>query len=102
MTFLLDWVKQIFVICIFTGILLHLVPGEKYQMYIRFVCNVILTLVCIGPVINILTGEDVAINYMQKFSGYIEQEARKNAMNMDFSEKNSDINNMYEKAVIEL
>lgn len=100
MTYLLDWVKQIFVICIITGILMHLVPGEKYQQYIRFACSVIVTLVCIGPVINLLTGEGSTEAILKKFNYYIKQEEDKCDIDMGFMKDNRYSQSNYENAVI--
>lgn len=57
MSSFMAWVKQIFVISILSGLLIHILPSEKYQKYIRLICGVLLTVVCISPLITVL-GKD--------------------------------------------
>lgn len=57
MSSFMAWVKQIFVISILSGLLIHILPSEKYHKYIRLICGVLLTVVCISPLITVL-GKD--------------------------------------------
>lgn len=60
------WVKQIFVISIFSGLLIHIVPSEKYQKYIRFICGVLLTVICISPLITVFGKDKNSYNDVYK------------------------------------
>ena len=49
-----SWVKCIAVFYIFLTMLLHLVPTEKYQRYIRFFMGLLLIVMVISPVLSLL------------------------------------------------
>lgn len=57
MSSFMTWIKQIFVISILSGLLIHILPSEKYHKYIRLICGVLLTVICISPFITVL-GKD--------------------------------------------
>lgn len=56
MNWILTWVKQIFAISILSGILTYMAPSQKYQRYLKFICAVLLTIVCVNPVLSFLDG----------------------------------------------
>ncbi len=101
MAFLLDWVKQIFAICIFTGLLMHLVPGDKYRSYISFAGSVILILVCVSPVITLITGEDRLKDMLLDFNMHFQEESIKNYGGMGLLTDGEEEKNYYESLVIE-
>lgn len=101
MTFLLEWVKQIFTICVFTGILVHLVPGDKYQRYIKFTSSVLIILVCINPVTTLLAGEDNIKKSLDDFNRYINRHVERNYGNMGFLKDDLAGESYYEEAVVE-
>lgn len=54
------WAKKIFSVVIFSNLLMYFVPDEKYQRYIKFVCMMILTWICISPVFSFISGDNNA------------------------------------------
>ncbi len=100
MEWILNWVKKIFAICIFTGILMHLVPQDKYQQYIRFACSVILTLTCIGPVVSLINGDYNVDKALKNIEQMLEQEEKKSIMELDFLENSDKNQSVYESAVV--
>ena len=49
-----SWVKGIAVFYIFLTMLLHLVPTERYQRYIRFFMGLLLIVLVMSPVLSVL------------------------------------------------
>ncbi len=66
MSSFMTWVKQIFAISILSGLMIHIVPSEKYQKYIRFICGVLLTVVCISPLITVLGRDEKSYDDLYK------------------------------------
>ena len=63
----MEWVKQIFVTGIMTELILHLLPDKKYDMYVRLICGVILTMVCISPILSFFNNKNNIKNYINIF-----------------------------------
>ena len=68
MDIVLMWVKQIFAISVFSALLQHLMPQEKYKQYIKFVCATILTLICINPVLNLVLNDNIVLSEIDKIA----------------------------------
>ena len=41
------WGRQIFIVCIISNIFIRLVPSQKYEKYIKYICGIILLVICI-------------------------------------------------------
>ena len=63
----MEWVKQIFVTGIMTELILHLLPDKKYDKYVRLICGVILTMVCISPILSFFNNKNNIKNYINIF-----------------------------------
>ncbi len=48
------WCRQIFIVSILSNIVLHLVPSDKYEKYIKYICGIIMFAICVEPILNIL------------------------------------------------
>ena len=46
------WGRQIFIVCIISNIFIRLVPSQKYEKYIKYICGIILLVICITPVLE--------------------------------------------------
>lgn len=47
------WGRQIFIVCIISNIFIRLVPSQKYEKYIKYICGIILLVICITPVLEL-------------------------------------------------
>ena len=63
----MEWVKRIFVTGIMTELILHLLPDKKYDKYVRLICGVILTMVCISPILSFFNNKSNIKNYINIF-----------------------------------
>jgi len=63
----MEWIKQIFVTGIITELVLHLLPDKKYDKYVRLICGVILTMICISPILSFLNGKMNIKDYINVF-----------------------------------
>ena len=64
----LVWIKQVFVISVLSEIILHLLPNEKYESFVRLVCGILITSVCVSPLINLMSdkaGSYLDLEYFQ-------------------------------------
>ena len=64
----LAWIKQVFVISVLSEIILHLLPNEKYESFVRLVCGILMTSVCVSPLINLMSdkaGSYLDLEYFQ-------------------------------------
>lgn len=39
------WGRQIFIVCIISNIFIRLVPSQKYEKYIKYICGIILLVI---------------------------------------------------------
>lgn len=95
------WVKQIFVISILSGLLIHILPSEKYHKYIRLICGVLLTVICISPLLTVL-GKDKS-SYDDMYKAFVklgEIGELKNRLQFEETSK-KDLFKEYEAAVID-
>lgn len=63
----MEWIKQIFVTGIMTELILHLLPDKKYDKYVRLICGVILTMVCISPILSFFNHKNNIKDYIRAF-----------------------------------
>ena len=54
---LLDIIKNYFAISFILLVLSYMTPKEEYRKYISFLVGVIMTMLVLGPVINLFNGE---------------------------------------------
>lgn len=95
------WVKQIFVISILSGLLIHILPSEKYQKYIRLICGVLLTVVCISPLITVLGKDKNSYDDMYKsFVKFGEIGELKNRLKFE-EDSRKELFETYEAAVVD-
>lgn len=95
----IDWAKQIFVVCIFSEILINLVPAHKYREYVNFAATLLITIVCVNPLINLLTGSSSADELYDYFYGLAQIEELKNEINFDINEQEENSFEAYTKMV---
>lgn len=72
---ILAWIKQIFVISVLSEIILHLLPSEKYEGFVRLVCGIFITSVCLSPLIDFMSdraGGGLSIEYFENI-GQLEE-----------------------------
>lgn len=48
------WCRQIFIVSILSNIVLHLVPSDKYEKYVKYICGIVMVAICVEPILNIL------------------------------------------------
>lgn len=65
MEIIYNWVKNIVCFYIFMAVILHLLPRESYQKYVRFFSGILLTILVAAPVLSLFGKEEVL---MQKIS----------------------------------
>lgn len=97
----IDWAKQIFAICIFSEILINLVPTQKYQEYIKFVCTLLITLICITPLINFVMGSSADEKLYNYFSDMQEIEELKNELDFDINAQEDKSFEVYQEMVVQ-
>lgn len=101
MSSFMAWIKQIFVISILSGLLIHILPSEKYHKYIRLICGVLLTVICISPFITVLgKGKNSYNDLYKSFAELANIEEMKNKM--QFEEMSQEkLFKEYEAAVVD-
>lgn len=95
----MSWVKQIFAVSVFSALLLHLLPQEKYKEYVKLVCGVILTLVCVSPVINFVFGGEPVITGLDKLYNMQSVYELEKELDFDISRENESLVEIYVKSV---
>lgn len=58
MNHIIEWVKQIFILSVLSGLVIHLMPSGKYEQYVRFVCGIIIMAACLSPIIRLVNGQE--------------------------------------------
>lgn len=69
-----SWIKCLAIFYILLTMLLHLVPTEKYQRYVRFFMGLVLMVMLVTPVISLL---EKSRQLPDSFSGLYQQEEQK-------------------------
>lgn len=101
MSSFMAWIKQIFVISILSGLLIHILPSEKYHKYIRLICGVLLTVICISPLITVLGKDKNSYDDLYKSFAELGQiEELKNRLQFEETSQKK-LFKEYEAAVIE-
>lgn len=80
--------RQIFIVSILSNIVLHLVPSDKYDKYIKYICGIIMLAVCIEPILNILPS---SLSLSEIYANIIQTSNIKKLENeLKYQEANSD------------
>lgn len=61
------WGRQIFIVCIISNIFIRLVPSQKYEKYIKYICGIILLVICITPVLEFFNSSFSFSQIYEKF-----------------------------------
>ena len=61
------WGRQIFIVCIISNIFIRLVPSQKYEKYIKYICGIILLVICITPVLELFNSSFSFSQIYEKF-----------------------------------
>ena len=69
-----SWIKCLAIFYILLTMLLHLVPTEKYQRYVRFFMGLVLMVMLVTPVLSLL---EKSRQLPDSFSGLYQQEEQK-------------------------
>ena len=72
MGYIYSWVKNLVCFYILLTVVLHLLPKENYQKYVRFFSGMLLTILVISPILSLMGNEEVIrekINQAEFFQG---------------------------------
>ena len=61
------WGRQIFIVCIISNIFIRLVPSRKYEKYIKYICGIILLVICVTPVLKLFNSSFSFSQIYEKF-----------------------------------
>lgn len=61
------WGRQIFIVCIISNIFIRLVPSQKYEKYIKYICGIILLVICVTPVLKLFNSSFSFSQIYEKF-----------------------------------
>lgn len=56
---LYSWLRSLAYFMVFSTILLHMIPGQNYQKYIRFFTGLLLVILLIAPVMEFFSGNGI-------------------------------------------
>lgn len=59
MGYIYSWVKNLVCFYILLTVVLHLLPKENYQKYVRFFSGMLLTILVISPILSLMDNEEV-------------------------------------------
>ena len=72
MSYIYSWVKNLVCFYILLTVVLHLLPKQNYQKYVRFFSGILLTILVISPILSLLGNEEAIrekINQAEFFQG---------------------------------
>ena len=90
-----SWIKCLAIFYILLTMLLHLVPTEKYQRYVRFFMGLVLMVMLVTPVLSLL---EKSRQLPDSFSGLYQQEEQKR---LELEKKRLEILRMRATGVVE-
>ena len=90
-----SWIKCLAIFYILLTMLLHLVPTEKYQRYVRFFMGLVLMVMLVTPVLSLL---EKSRHLPDSFSGLYQQEEQKR---LELEKKRLEILRMRATGVVE-
>lgn len=74
------WGQQIFIVCIISNIFIRLVPSQKYEKYIKYICGIILLVICITPVLELFNSSFSFSQIYEKFQNGSSMKQLKNEL----------------------
>lgn len=74
------WGRQIFIVCIISNIFIRLVPSQKYEKYIKYICGIILLVICITPVLDLFNSSFSFSQIYEKFQNGSSMKQLKNEL----------------------
>lgn len=74
------WGRQIFIVCIISNIFIRLVPSQKYEKYIKYICGIILIVICITPVLELFNSSFSFSQIYEKFQNGSSMKQLKNEL----------------------
>lgn len=74
------WGRQIFIVCIISNIFIRLVPSQKYEKYIKYICEIILLVICITPVLELFNSSFSFSQIYEKFQNGSSMKQLKNEL----------------------
>lgn len=74
------WGRQIFIVCIISNIFIRLVPSQKYEKYIKYICEIILLVICITPVLELFNSSFSFSQIYEKFKNGSSMKQLKNEL----------------------
>ena len=74
------WGRQIFIVCIISNIFIRLVPSQKYEKYIKYICGIILLVICITPVLELFNSSFSFSQIYEKFQNGSSMKQLKNEL----------------------
>lgn len=77
-----EWMRNLAVFYIFLTVVLHLVPNETYEGYLRFFMGLLLILMLLSPLLEMMNLKKEAENLIQQ---YAQQEQKLEQQMEDFS-----------------
>jgi stage III sporulation protein AF len=91
MEYLMQWVKQIFILNILSEIITHLMPSEKYAKYGSYICGILIVMSCVLPVAKILNSNVSFDDIYSYVSGYSQLELLKKELEYNESDSGTEI-----------
>ena len=74
------WGRQIFIVCIISNIFIRLVPSQKYEKYIKYICGIIHLVICITPVLELFNSSFSFSQIYEKFQNGSSMKQLKNEL----------------------
>ena len=71
------WGRQIFIVCIISNIFIRLVPSQKYEKYIKYICGI---MICITPVLELFNSSFSFSQIYEKFQNGSSMKQLKNEL----------------------
>jgi stage III sporulation protein AF len=101
MNAIVEWVRQIFILSVLSGIIINLMPSSKYEQYAKFICGLLIAVACISPFISFLSkGTSLDEIYDSIVSRQNIQELR-SQLSYSINESDQTLVNEYEKTIAE-
>lgn len=97
---IISWVKQIFVLSILSGLVIHLMPSSKYEQYIRFICGIVITAACITPFISLIAGENSVWDSYRSILNMQDVEELRQELKFSAGEGDEALLQQYEQAAV--
>jgi stage III sporulation protein AF len=91
MSWLLQWVKQIFILNVLSEIITHIMPSEKYAKYGSYICGLLMVMVCILPVAEVLNGNVSFDDIYSRISEYSQLQRLRNELEYNENDSSGEI-----------